>query len=135
MLRVELEADLVAGTLDVADVPEAWNAAMTRDIGVTPPNDSQGCLQDIHWSSGMFGSFCTYTIGNVMGAQLFETAMEQPSLSDCFGRGDYAPLHDWLKEHVWQHGRRFGRDEILRRSTGRMLDIDPYIRHLTRRYA
>ena len=134
MLRVEIEADLIAGTLKVADIPEAWNAAMGRDLGLTPPGDADGCLQDIHWSSGMFGSFCTYTIGNVMGAQLFETAMQQPSLSASFAGGDYAPLHGWLKEHVWQHGRRFSRDEILTRATGRALEVEPYLRHLEQRY-
>jgi carboxypeptidase Taq len=112
MLRVELEADLIAGKLKVENIPEAWNAAMQRDLGLTPPGDGDGCLQDIHWSSGMFGSFCTYTVGNVMGAQLFETAMAQDSVAEGIGGGDYAPLHRWLKEHVWQHGRRFTRDEV-----------------------
>jgi carboxypeptidase Taq len=135
MLRVEIEADLIGGKLKVADIPEAWNAAMQRDLGLTPPGDANGCLQDIHWSSGMFGSFCTYTIGNVMGAQLFETAMKENALADASGQGDYAPLHSWLKEHVWQHGRRFARDEVLQRATGRALEVEPYIGHLTRRYA
>jgi carboxypeptidase Taq len=135
MLRVELESDLIGGKLNVADIPDAWNAAMKRDLGLTPPDDARGCLQDIHWSSGMFGSFCTYTIGNVMGAQLFETAMQDQGLSDGLARGDYAPLHGWLKEHVWRHGRRFSRDEILMRSTGRTLAVEPYIRHLTKRYS
>jgi carboxypeptidase Taq len=135
MLRVEIEADLIGGSLDVGDIPEAWNAAMTRDLGLTPPGDADGCLQDIHWSSGMFGSFCTYMIGNVMSAQLFETAMTENALADAFGRGDYGPLHDWLKSHVWQHGRRFTRDEVLARATGRGLDVEPYIGHLTARYA
>jgi carboxypeptidase Taq len=135
MLRVELEADLIGGKLDVADIPDAWNAAMKRDLGLTPPDEASGCLQDIHWSSGMFGSFCTYTIGNVMGAQLFETAMQDHGLSDGLARGDYTPLRGWLKEHVWQHGRRFSRDEILKRSTGRTLTVEPYIRHLTERYS
>jgi carboxypeptidase Taq len=71
MLRVEIEADLIGGKLNVADIPEAWNAAMTSDLGRTAPRDANGCLQDIHWSSGMFGSFCTYTIGNVMGRAAF----------------------------------------------------------------
>jgi carboxypeptidase Taq len=135
MLRVEIEADLIAGTLKVADIPEAWNAAMGRDLGLVPTGDADGCLQDIHWSSGMFGSFCTYTIGNVMGAQLFERATADEGVAAGFGRGDYAPLHAWLKSQVWQHGRRFTRDEILERATGRALEVEPYLRHLTTRYA
>jgi carboxypeptidase Taq len=135
MLRVELEADLIAGKLKVENIPEAWNAAMQRDLGLTPPGDGDGCLQDIHWSSGMFGSFCTYTVGNVMGAQLFETAMAQDSVAEGIGGGDYAPLHRWLREHVWQHGRRFTRDEVLARATGRTLEVEPYLGHLRARYA
>jgi carboxypeptidase Taq len=134
MLRVEIEADLIGGTLRVADIPDAWNAAMARDLGLTPSGDADGCLQDIHWSSGMFGSFCTYTVGNVMGAQLFEAAMGNAGIVEGFGRGEYAPLHAWLKEHVWQHGRRFARDEILVQATGQALEVGPYIRHLTKRY-
>jgi carboxypeptidase Taq len=135
MLRVEIEADLIAGGLKVGDIPEAWNAMMNRDLGLAPPGDAAGCLQDIHWSSGMFGSFCTYTIGNVMAAQLFAASSEVAGLPDACGRGDYAPLRSWLKEEVWRHGRRFTRDEILVRSTGRGLDVEPYLRHLATRYA
>jgi carboxypeptidase Taq len=101
-----------------------------------PPGDADGCLQDIHWSSGMFGSFCTYSIGNAMAAQLFEAALERgEDIRDGLDRGDYAPLHAWLKEHVWQHGRRFSRDEILTRATGRALETAPYLRHLEARYS
>jgi carboxypeptidase Taq len=135
MLRVELEADLIAGRLGVSEIPEAWNAAMERDLGRAPAGDADGCLQDIHWSSGMFGSFCTYTIGNVMAAQLFKAAMKDAAIAEAFRRGDYAPLHGWLREHVWRHGRRFSRDEILARATGRGLDASPYVEHLTARYA
>ena len=135
MLRVELESQLVGGTLRVADLPEAWNAAVERDLGLRPESDAEGCLQDIHWSSGMFGSFCTYTIGNVMAAQLFEAATRPGSaVAEGLRRGEYGGLHAWLKEHVWQHGRRFARDEILSRATGRTLDLDPYLRHLEQRY-
>ena len=134
ILRVEIEADLIGGKLQVADIPEAWNAAMQRDLGLVPSGDADGCLQDIHWSSGMFGSFCTYTVGNVMGAQLFETAMREVDVRERLARGDYALLHGWLKEHVWRHGRRFTRDELLVRATGRPLDVEPYLRHLAERY-
>ncbi len=135
MLRVEIEADLIGGRLAVRDVPEAWRAAMTRDLGVTPRGDADGCLQDIHWSSGMFGSFSTYTIGNVMAAQLFEAASAEAGVAAGLGQADYGPLGDWLRERVWRHGRALGRDEILARATGRGLDPAPYLRHLRRRYA
>lgn len=135
MLRVEIEADLIAGRLHVGDIPEAWNAAMERDLELSPPDAGSGCLQDIHWSSGMFGSFCTYTIGNVMAAQLFAAVMTNRDQSQAFAQGDYGPLHLWLKENVWRHGRRFTRDEILLHATGRRLGIEPYLEHLSSRYA
>ncbi|KAA2241060.1 carboxypeptidase M32 [Salinarimonas soli] len=134
MLRVELEARLIAGEIEARDIPEAWNAAMRRDLGVAVASDAMGCLQDIHWSSGMIGSFCTYTIGNVMAAQLFVSAMGDPGVRDGLEAGDYAPLHHWLRERVWRHGRRFSRDELLVRATGRALDPAPYLAHLAARY-
>lgn len=134
MLRVELEARLIAGEIEARDVPEAWNEGMRRDLGVEVPSDAKGCLQDIHWSSGMIGSFCTYTIGNVMAAQLFAEARQDGGVAAGLEAGDYAPLAGWLRERVWRHGRRFTRDEILARATGRALDPAPYLEHLATRY-
>ncbi|MFO1150646.1 MAG: carboxypeptidase M32 [Alsobacter sp.] len=136
MLRVEFEAALMDGSLPVAEVPGAWREAMKRHLGLDVPNDREGCLQDIHWSSGMIGSFCTYTIGNVMGAQLHATAMRQePAVRAGVEAGDYGPLGDWLRERVWRHGRSVSREEILRRATGRGLDPADYLAHLRVRYA
>ncbi|MCW3475659.1 carboxypeptidase M32 [Limobrevibacterium gyesilva] len=136
MLRVELEASLIAGDIAVADIPGAWAAAMREQLGLEVPDDRSGCLQDIHWSSGMIGSFCSYTIGNVMAAQLFAAARGQVAgLDDALARGDYAPLRDWLRAQVWQHGRRFGRDEILRRATGSGLSPEPYLGYLSAKFA
>ncbi len=135
MLRVELEAALISGDLAVADIPAAWNAAMKQDLGLDVPDDARGCLQDIHWSSGMIGSFCTYTIGNVMAAQLFEAAtQDDENIGFALARGDYAPLHGWLRHAIWQHGRRFSRDELLMRATGKKLSAGPYLAYLARRY-
>lgn len=134
MLRVRIEADLVAGTLAVRDVPEAWRALSVEELGTASPTNRDGPLQDIHWSTGMFGSFCTYTVGNVMAAQLFEAATAGDGLSAALARGDYGVLFGWLAERVWRHGRRFTRDELLRRATGRGLDAEPYLRHLSARY-
>jgi carboxypeptidase Taq len=134
MLRVELEARLIAGEIGARDVPAAWNEAMRRDLGREVPSDAMGCLQDIHWSSGMIGSFCTYTIGNVMAAQLFETAVRDARIVQGLDSGDYAPLNHWLREAVWRHGRRFTREEILAQATGRGLDPAPYLAHLAARY-
>lgn len=135
MLRVELEADLMAGRLQVADIPEAWNSAMREALGVEIEEDRFGCLQDIHWSSGMIGSFCTYTIGNVMAAQLQQAALAQvPDLASHLACGDYRPLLAFLRDAIWQHGRRFSRDELLERATGRRLELAPYLTYLAAKY-
>jgi len=114
MLRTELESDLIAGKLSVAELPEAWNALMKSDLGVVVPDNRRGVLQDIHWSSGQIGTFCNYTIGNVMAAQLYAQATQDDSVIEpSLAAGDYQPLRQWLGHHIYQHGRRFSRDELL----------------------
>lgn len=131
MLRTEIEKALVDGSLAVKDLPEAWNAIIKKELGLDVPNDAQGVLQDIHWSTCQIGTFCNYTIGNVMAAQLMETARQTtPAIAAGLETGDYKPLMGWLGEHVHQHGRRFTRDELLVRSTGRTLEPGPYIEYL-----
>ena len=136
MLRCELEAKLVDGSLDVAELPEAWNAAMKAYLGVDVPDDARGVLQDVHWSSGQIGTFCNYTIGNIMAAQLFDAATAQePGIRGALDAADYAPLRDWLSANVCRHGRRYTRDELLERATGRPLDPEPYIAYLTAKFS
>ena len=136
MLRAEIECALMDGSLPVSDLPEAWNAAIRRDLGLTVPNNSQGVLQDVHWSTGYIGSFPTYTVGNVMGAQVMETLRRQnPSLDPAIEAGNYAALADELRTKIWQHGRRFTREELLVRETGRGLDPAPYLSYLRGKYA
>ncbi|MDE1161477.1 MAG: carboxypeptidase M32 [Acidobacteriaceae bacterium] len=135
MLRTEIERDLIAGTLEVKDLPERWNAAMKSDLGLDVPNNRLGVLQDTHWSTGQIGTFCNYTIGNVMAAQLYKTALTtdktiQPALDE----GNYAPLRHYLRDTIHQHGRRYSRDELLTMATGRTLDPEPYIEYLTAKY-
>lgn len=136
MLRVELECALMDGSLAVSDLPTAWNAAIKRDLDLDVPDDARGVLQDVHWSTGYIGSFPTYTIGNVMAAQLMETLRAgDPSLDAAIEAGDYAHLAEALRGRIWQHGRRFGRDELLQRETGRGLDPAPYLAYLRSKYA
>jgi len=136
MLRAEIECALMDGSLPVDDLPGAWNAAVERDLGLTVPNDAQGVLQDVHWSTGYIGSFPTYTIGNVMGAQVMETLRRQnPSLESAIAAGEYSALAEALRTRIWQHGRRFTRDELLVRETGRRLDPAPYLAYLRGKYA
>ncbi|MFN8378076.1 MAG: carboxypeptidase M32 [Anaerolineae bacterium] len=136
MLRVEIEMGLLDGRLKVADLPEVWNAKMEEYLGVTPPDDTHGVLQDIHWSGGGFGSFPGYTVGNVMSAQFLEAAYQQvDGLDTALARGDYAPLRGWLTEHIYRHGRAFSGEELLVRSTGRPLETGPYLRYLQSKFA
>lgn len=136
MLRVELECALMDGSLDVADLPQVWNDTIRRDLGVEVPNDAQGVLQDIHWSTGYVGSFPSYTIGNVTAAQLMDSLRRSDTgLDAAIAQGDYAVLAEKLRSEVWQHGRRFTRDEMLIRTTGRALEAEPYITYLRGKYA
>ena len=135
MPRVELEAALLAGTLAVADLPEAWNAKMEGYLGLAPPDDATGVLQDIHWSAGLFGSFPTYMVGNVMASQFFEAAKSRvPGLTDALAAGEYAPLRAWLTENIYQHGRTYAPHELLERATGQDLSVEPYLRYLNEKY-
>lgn len=134
MLRVEIEAALIDGSLSVADLPEMWNAKMKEYLGVDVPNNRLGVLQDVHWSSGQIGTFCNYTIGNVMAGQLFARAMEEEDVRDGMASAHYHPLREWMTEHVHRHGRRYTRNQLLEMATGRTLEPAPYIEHLTSKY-
>lgn len=135
MLRVELETRLMDGSLSVRDLPEAWAAGIKSSLGLDVPDAAQGPLQDIHWSSGTIGSFCSYTIGNVMAAQLMAAMRAgRPDVSLAIDAGEYGPLRGWLTEHVHQYGRRYSRDTLLARATGRTLDVAPYLAYLDTKY-
>jgi carboxypeptidase Taq len=135
MLRVDIEAALVDGSLSVKDLPEAWNAKIKEYLDLEVPSNRLGVLQDVHWSSGQIGTFCNYTIGNVMAGQLFDKAREDAAVADGLARADYTPVREWMTEHVHRHGRRYTRDELLVRATGRQLDPAPYVTHLTQKYS
>mgnify|MGYP006394149615 CR=1 FL=1 len=134
MLRVRLEMALLDGSLAVADLPEAWNAAMRDDLGLDVPDDGQGCLQDVHWSHGYFGSFPTYTIGNMTAAHLFETLSRDPEVAAGLSDADYAPLRAALGRLVWRHGRSRTRAEIMRDAGAAGAPEDAYLRHLSTRF-
>jgi carboxypeptidase Taq len=136
MLRVEIEMGLMDGSLTVDRLPEVWNAKMEEYLGITPPVDSQGVLQDVHWSSGYIGSFPTYTIGNIMSAQFFQAAQRDVAgLDDALAVGDYRPLLGWLTENVYRHGRAFSAEELLLRNTGSSLNLAPYLAYIENKYA
>jgi carboxypeptidase Taq len=136
MLRVEIEMGLLDGSLRVDDLPEIWKAKMQEYLGVVPPNDGLGVLQDVHWSGGNFGSFPTYTIGNVMAAQVFAAAHQQiPNLDDTLEDGNYQPLREWLTTNIYQHGRAYSVSELLQRVTGVDLHVAPYLAYLDAKFS
>jgi len=135
ILRFRLEQALVGGHLDVVDLPAAWSDGLKALLDVTPPDDAQGCLQDIHWYDGAFGYFPSYTLGAMSAAQLMEAARARvPGLDEAFGRGDLSPLLAWLRVHVHQVGSRYDLNAILEQATGRKLDPLAFQAHLRRRY-
>jgi carboxypeptidase Taq len=135
ILRFRLERAMIAGELDVAGLPAAWNAGLKALLGIAPPDDGQGCLQDIHWYDGAFGYFPCYTLGAMAAAQLMQAARAQLGhLDAAFSRGDFTPLLDWLRMHVHNVGRRFDFNTILERASGRTLDATAFQLHLRRRY-
>jgi carboxypeptidase Taq len=130
-VRFELERAIIAGDLDVGDIPRAWNAKYKEYLGLKVPDDRRGCLQDVHWSMTAMGYFPTYTLGNLYCAQFFEAALKDiPDLHKQFEKGRFGELKEWLNENIHQHGRRFSAAELCQRVTGKPLNADPLLRHL-----
>jgi carboxypeptidase Taq len=136
IIRFELEQALLAGDVAVADVPAAWNERMREDLGVDVPDDAHGVLQAIHWSIGLFGYFPSYQLGNVMSVQIWRRAEEQlDDLEGRFARGEFEPLREWLREHVYRFGRMYPPQELLERVTGSALDPAPYLGYLRTKFS
>jgi carboxypeptidase Taq len=131
VLRFELEQELLFGDLAVADLPEAWNARFRELMGIEVPEDRLGVLQDVHWSSGSFGYFPTYQLGNVVSVQIWERAREAlPGLDEQIEQGEFGPLAAWLGDQVYRHGRKFTPRELLERVVGSPIDPEPYVAYL-----
>jgi carboxypeptidase Taq len=131
LIRFELEQALLDEDLSVSDLPGAWNEQYGRSLGVTPANDAEGVLQDIHWSGGMIGYFPTYSLGNLYAAQLFASAeADLGGLAEQFARGEFQPLLEWLREKVHRQGQRYPAAELVERITGQPLSHGPLIEHL-----
>lgn len=131
MVRFELEQQLIDGQLGVVNLPEAWNELYRQYLGLQVPDDKHGCLQDVHWSCGLFGYFPTYTLGNLYAAQLAAAADRQlGGLQALLRRGQFATLREWLRRHVHAHGRRHTAAELCQRTTGAPLSSAPFLAHL-----
>ena len=136
MLRLELEIAMVEGRVDLKALPEIWKAKMRDYLGVEPPNDAQGVLQDIHWSYGSIGYFSTYALGNLISAQLWEKITKDVrELDEQFRKGKFEGLLDWLRENIHRHGRKYKPQELVLKATGSKISPEPYIRYLTAKYS
>jgi carboxypeptidase Taq len=136
MLRFDLELAMLEGRLRAKDLPEAWRAAMLADLGLAPPDDRDGCLQDVHWYSGdVGGRFQSYTIGNVLGAQFYAAAVAaHPEIPHQIGEGEFGTLHGFMRDRIFRHGRKFTPNEIIARVTGGAMSLEPYLAYLRGKY-
>jgi carboxypeptidase Taq len=136
MIRFDLELQMLEGSLEVRDLPEAWNERYRSDLGIVPETDTEGVLQDVHWYSDQIGgTFQGYTLGNLMSAQFFQAALQDHSeILTEIEQGHCITLHNWLKDKIYQHGCKYTATELIRAVTGADLRIDPFIRYIRQKY-
>lgn len=136
ILRYRLERSLIEGNMKLADLPGAWNDLMKKLLGITPVDDRDGCLQDVHWPSGAWGYFPTYSLGAMSAAQIFKAATTaNPEILGGLSKGDFSPLMGWLRENIHGKASSLSTDEILLQATGQPLGIEAFRKHLEDRYA
>lgn len=136
MLRFEFELQLLEGSLSVDELPQAWNARYQADLGITPPHDRDGVLQDVHWYGGLIGgAFQGYTLGNILSAQFYNAALKaHPEIPAEIAQGKFDTLHGWLRQNIYQHGSKFTADELLQRVTGDSMRVEPLIGYLRQKF-
>lgn len=136
ILRFELEKSLIEGSLNVRDIPEIWNAKMKEYLGIVPKNNSEGCLQDIHWSMGAFGYFPTYALGNLYAAHLFQAfAKKHPDWEKRVAKGDLSFVKEWLTDKIYRHGKRYPTHELLKQATGHPFSEQAYLSYIEDKYS
>ncbi|CAL1151160.1 unnamed protein product [Cladocopium goreaui] len=135
IVRFELERAMIEGDLEPADLPAAWNEAYANTVGVTPPSDANGVLQDVHWSAGLFGYFPTYALGNLYAAQFFDQAeADLGDLEPAFAEGEFATLLGWLRERIHSVGQRLSAADLVQKVTGKPLSHEPLMRRLRAKF-
>jgi carboxypeptidase Taq len=131
LIRFELELALIHGDLKVIDLPQAWNEAYKKHLGIVPPTDSDGVLQDSHWGGGAIGYFSTYSLGNLYAAQFIAKAEQDlGNLDRQFSQGDFQPLRQWLNKNIHQRGQCFSASELVKQVTGQPLSHKPFVQYL-----
>lgn len=135
IIRYELEKAMIEGNIDLGDLPNLWNKKYEDYLGITPPNNSKGILQDVHWSGGYFGYFPTYILGSMYSATVMKKMREELDVDECLKKHELQPIRDWLKERVHKHGRTFKPEELRKKATGDVLRSDDYIAYLTEKFS
>jgi carboxypeptidase Taq len=136
MIRFEIECAVLTKELAVKDIPGVWNEKMQSYFGLTPKSDSEGCLQDVHWSAGLIGYFPTYTVGNLLSYQIWKALTSQISgTEEKMAAGDFGQIFNWLRENIYAHGQRFTPKELVQRVTGKPMGADDLIAGLTSKYS
>ena len=135
MIRYEIEKMLIEGSIAAKDIPACWNEKYKKYLGVTVPDDKQGCLQDVHWSHGSFGYFATYSIGSLYAAQIYSAiSLEISSLNTDISAGNLQPVLDWLKLHIYDYGRFYNSEELCEKATGQKLNAQHFINYATAKF-
>jgi len=135
VIRLEIEREIIEGTLNPENIPEVWNQKVKNYLGIAVPDDAHGVLQDVHWSGGMFGYFPTYTLGNLYAAQLYATASREVlNLEEEIAKGSFDHLREWLRTRVHIHGRRYAQDALISRATGEKLTARYFTEHIQKKY-
>lgn len=136
LIRFELEVDIVTGKIQAADLPEAWNAKYTKYLGITPPNDGVGVLQDVHWTRGSIGYFPTYSMGNLIGAQVWATLKKDvPEVDDLMLRGEFGRILGWLQEKIYSQARRYRPQDLVKRVTGETMNAQHWLGYATGKFS
>ena len=135
ILRYKLEKSLIEGSLTIDDLPKAWNDGIKNLLGITPPDNAKGCMQDVHWPCGYVGYFPAYALGNMVAAQLYDAAVKtKPEIPTELGKGNFKPLLEWLRDNVHSKGSSLTTDELMTAATGEKLNSKYYLDHLSQRY-
>jgi carboxypeptidase Taq len=136
MIRFNLERVMLEGSLAVKDLPDAWDELYESDLGVAPPSQKDGVLQDVHWYAGTIGgSFQGYTLGNILSGQFYAAALQaHPEIPSEIRHGQFGTLHGWLRDNLYTHGSKYTTNELLQRVTGESLSVQPYMNYLRQKY-
>jgi carboxypeptidase Taq len=135
MVRFEIECDVLSEKLAVKDMPEAWNAKYEQYLGIRPSTDSEGCLQDVHWSMGSIGYFPTYSMGNILSYQIWNAlSRDVKDPFDKIANGDFAPILGWLQENMYSKGKKYTPKELVQRMTGESINPKYYLEGLEAKY-